>query len=258
MGHDAMKVPILQAKGLGKRFVQGGIKKEVLKGISFNLEEGEFLCILGPSGCGKTTLLKCLASFEEPTAGTFLLSGQKPSRPGRDRIMIFQDFNQLFPWKTLLGNLLLPLHLEGVRDKQGMVKDGLDILEAVGLRDYARYYPHTLSGGMMQRAVIARALILNPRVLLMDEPFGSLDAQIRFSLQNLLVSLWRERNLSLLFVTHDLEEAIILSQRIIILSSEGEIKTILENPLERPRDPSSPEFQRMRRRIYSLIDPLTR
>lgn len=251
-----MKEPLLRVDRLGKDYYTAGRIKRVLRDISFSLRDGEFVSLLGPSGCGKTTLLKCLASFIEPTEGSILVEGKKVKEPGPDRIMIFQDFNQLFPWKKVRGNLFFPLSLQ-IKDKEELKKrkaDSLEILRSVGLSDSADYYPHTLSGGMKQRAVIARALSLSPKILLMDEPFCSLDVQIRASLQDLLVSLWKERKLSILFVTHDLQEALILSQRVLVLSSDGKIKAEIENPLPEYRHPETEEFRVLLSRIHSEID----
>jgi NitT/TauT family transport system ATP-binding protein len=243
---------LLNVNQLHKAFTINGVTKPVLQDISFNAENGEFMCILGPSGCGKTTLLRCIGGFESFDRGSITLDGRAVLSPGTDRMMIFQGLDQLFPWQTVSANLEYPLKIMGV--DQPMREAAADkYLKLVGLQHYKKYYPHQLSGGMKQRAAIARALMLEPRILLMDEPFGNLDAQTRHSLQSELLTIWSELKTTVLFVTHDIEEAIILSDRILMMTPYGEIKNILLNQLERPRHPGGAGFAELWNSLYAQL-----
>lgn len=237
---------------LTKTFHTNGLEKDVLKDISFTVADSEFLCILGPSGCGKTTLLRCIGGFESLSTGNMRVNGQNISGPGIDRMMVFQGFDQLFGWQTVEANVAYPLKINGraKSNRQELVQRHLAM---VGLEDYKNYYPHQLSGGMRQRTAIARALALEPRILLMDEPFGNLDAQTRNSLQKELLKIWSELKTTVLFVTHDIEEAIILSDRILMMSPAGEVKNIIPNQLARPRKPGSDGFSDLWTLLYSYL-----
>ncbi len=244
---------MLVANGISKSFKTGRENNAVLENIHFEILRGEFICILGPSGCGKTTLLRCLGGYESLSSGDIRINGQKVSEPGIDRVMVFQAFDQLFAWKTVEGNIDYPLKMNGFNQNQRRMRV-LKYLEIVGLEDYAAYYPHQLSGGMKQRTALARALALEPQVLLMDEPFGAVDAQTRKTLQDELISIWEKLATTILFVTHDIEEAIILADRIFVMSrNPGKIKMIMDNPLPRPRIPGMGGFSALWTRLYDNL-----
>jgi NitT/TauT family transport system ATP-binding protein len=179
---------------------------------------GDRLVILGPSGCGKSTLLKAIAGFVKPSGGRIALDGRIVERPGPDRMMVFQDFDQLFPWQTVLANVTYALKVTKAVEPARRTAEALAVIAQVGLTAFAGAYPHTLSGGMRQRVAIARALAVRPRVLLMDEPYAALDALTRQEMQEDLVRLWRERGFTLLFVTHSIDEAVRIGSRIIVMS----------------------------------------
>lgn len=227
----------LKVENLSKSFGS----HRVLDRISFHVDDAEFLCVIGPSGCGKSTLLRILAGLES-------YEGEVSSVKSR-RLLIFQEFDQLLPWKTVLGNIEFGLKL---RNEKGYDKKVRDMYNLVGLTGFELYYPHQLSGGMKQRVAIARALVMNPSVLLMDEPFGSLDAQMRRRLQIELIQIWKKLSMTIVFVTHSIREAIILADRILCLSEKGEIKEIINIKLSRPRGQGSMEFGRYWQRILEL------
>lgn len=245
---------MLEIKNLYKSFQNNGFQKNVLQDVSFQVADGEFLCILGASGSGKTTLLRCIAGYEPLTEGEISLNKQRITRPGTDRIMVFQGFEQLFAWKTLYANVEYPLFLKGInkRQRHEQVQYYLDMVD---LWDYRFYYPHQLSGGMKQRTAIARGLALEPQVLLMDEPFGHLDAQTRNALQIKLLDIWKKVRSTILFVTHDIEEALLLSDRILLLSKAGTVKKTMPNPIDRPRKPGMHGLGRLWDELYAdLLD----
>jgi len=243
---------MLKVNQLNKAFTVDDLVKPILRDINFNVHNGEFMCILGASGCGKTTLLRCVGGFESFDRGSITLDGREVMSPGTDRMMIFQGFDQLFPWKTVAANLEYPLKIKGV-EKQPRQASADKFLKLVGLQDYKQYYPHQLSGGMKQRAAIARALMLEPRILLMDEPFGNLDAQTRYTLQGELLKIWAELKYTALFVTHDIEEAIILSDRVLVMSPKGAINNIVQNRLKRPRHPGDDGFAELWNTLYAQL-----
>ncbi len=227
----------------------------VLNNISINVCKGELLTIVGPSGCGKSTLLALLAGFLEPDTGNIIKAGQSLTGPDVDRIMIFQNFEQLFPWKTVLANVVFPLRAKKIGDSK---RERMDIarkyLKKVQLEEFIDYYPHQLSGGMKQRVALARALVAAPEILLMDEPFGSLDSQTRNLLQDMLLKIWQEQDITIVFVTHDIREAIVLSDRIIVIDKQtGSIKRIINNKLARPRNRLSEKFSKLYQQIYELL-----
>jgi len=228
--------------------------KKVLEDISFSVFKGEFLALLGPSGCGKTSLLKIIASFLKTERGAVYKEGKRLTGPGPDRIMVFQEFTQLFPWKTVLDNVIFAIRTGGNNKDSSEKKEIAQYyLEKVELSDVLDYYPAQLSGGMKQRAALARALAADPEILLMDEPFGSLDSQTRRKLQDLLINIWQEDQKTILFVTHDLEEALILADRIILMDKNpGRVKRIMENNLKRPRHRRNVEFVQHYETISSL------
>lgn len=222
---------------------------------SLDIPPGQFVCLLGPSGCGKSTLLNCVAGFERPTAGTVTLDGASIKGPGPDRGMVFQQYS-LFPWKTVLENVAFGPRMIGhpPHESEGIART---FLSMVGLYDFADRFPATLSGGMKQRVGIARALANQPSVLLMDEPFGALDAQTRAMMQENLLRLWEEFGTTVLFVTHDVDEAIFLADRVVVMSaSPGTIIGDLPVRLPRPRTAESytaDEFVTLKRRCIELI-----
>jgi NitT/TauT family transport system ATP-binding protein len=211
-------------------------------GVSFDMEQSQFLCLLGPSGCGKTTLLNIIAGFLAPTGGEIRIGGEAVRGQGTDRGIVFQDFAQLFPWRTALGNVAFGLEMKGI-GKTEREEIALKQLRLVKLEKFAQSYPHHLSGGMQQRVAIARALAYNPSVLLMDEPFAALDALTRDAMQRLLADVWRETRKTVIYVTHNVAEAVYLADRVIVMTPHpGRIKIEVPIPLTRPRDPLSVEF----------------
>ena len=208
-----------------------------VEGVSFSIAEGEKFVLLGPSGCGKSTLLKSVAGFIAPSRGTVELEGRTVSRPGPDRVVVFQEFDQLLPWRTVMGNLVYPLRVARRMAEPAARAAATRYLEMVGLTKFAASYPHQLSGGMKQRVAIARALALDPRMLLMDEPFASLDALTRRKMQEELLAIWEATRKTILFVTHSIEEAVVLGDRVLILSAgPGRVRRILDNPAAGQRE----------------------
>jgi NitT/TauT family transport system ATP-binding protein len=213
-----------------------------LGAVSFDIAASEFLCLIGPSGCGKTTLLNIIAGFLKPTGGEIRIGGKPVSGHGTDRGIVFQDFAQLFPWRTTLGNVAFGLEMKGM-PKAERERVALAQLALVKLEKFAGAYPHHLSGGMQQRVAIARALAYNPAVLLMDEPFAALDALTRDDMQRLLAEVWRETRKTVIYVTHNVAEAVYLADRVIVMTPHpGQVKAEVPIPLPRPRDPLSVEF----------------
>ncbi|MEL6778017.1 MAG: ABC transporter ATP-binding protein [Cyanobacteria bacterium J06597_16] len=232
-----------------------GQSNQVLDSVNFHIKPGELVCLLGPSGCGKSTLLNIIAGFIQPTAGYVMVDQQPVTKPGADRGFVFQQYS-LLPWKTTFQNVELGLKIKGMpkSERQDMVGEYLNL---VGLAKYRDAYPNELSGGMKQRASIIRALVNSPSVLLMDEPFAALDAQTRHMMQALLLEVWETLKTTIVFVTHDIEEAVFLGDRIFIMGVQpGRIKTELEIPLSRPRhvdDMLTPEFTQLNRQVFDLI-----
>jgi NitT/TauT family transport system ATP-binding protein len=222
--------------------------------VSFDVHAGERFVLLGASGCGKSSLLKAVAGFLQPVEGEIRLDGVVVREPGPDRVVVFQEFDQLPPWKTVLANVMFPL-LASRRLPRPAARDrALDMLAKVGLADFADAHPHTLSGGMKQRVAIARALAMNPRVLLMDEPFASLDALTRRRMQEELLALWNEVGFTLLFVTHSIEEALVVGSRIGVLSPRpGRVRAELNAHGLGLHSQGSAEFQAQARRIHDLL-----
>ncbi len=228
-----------------------------VEAASFAIEPSEFLCLVGPSGCGKSTLLNIIAGFLTPTAGKIRIGGKEVTGHGMDRGVVFQDFAQLFPWRTALGNVCFGLEMKGMpKDEREQV--ALKQLELVKLEKFAHAYPHHLSGGMQQRVAIARALAYNPAVLLMDEPFAALDALTRDDMQRLLADVWRETRKTVIYVTHNVAEAVYLADRVVVMTPHpGTVKTEVPIRLPRPRDPLSVEFLDYQKRLLSLLGPHT-
>src|SRR6185312_10199302 len=226
-----------------------GGKVPGVKDVSFNIGASEFICIVGPSGCGKSTLLNIIAGFLSPAAGEIRIGGKPVTGSGMDRGVVFQDFAQLFPWRTALGNVAFGLEMKGV-PKDERNKIAREQLRLVKLEKFTGSYPHHLSGGMQQRVAIARALAYNPSVLLMDEPFAALDALTRDEMQRLLADVWRETRKTVIYVTHNVSEAVYLADRVIVMTAHpGQVKTEVPITLPRPRDPLSIEFLNCQRRL---------
>jgi NitT/TauT family transport system ATP-binding protein len=252
-------VPILEAQGLSKTYRQAGGETTVAIGnISCQVEAGEFVSFVGPSGCGKTTLLMSIAGLLPPTSGRVLVKGKEVAGPPADLVLLFQEYNKsLFAWRSVLGNVRFGLEARGDHSA-GAAKKARDLIELVGLKGFESHYPWELSGGMQQRVAIARALAYEPEVLLMDEPFGSLDALTRLELEDTLLRLWAELKTTILFITHDIEEAIYLSDRIWVLSRRpSQIIQELGIDFPRPRDQvttrAQARFMEIRNDIYRQI-----
>ena len=235
---------------------RGRTQVQALAGISVEIGAGEFITIVGQSGCGKTTLLKILAGLLQRSAGSVTLRGQPVDEPSRDIGIVFQD-PVLLPWRTVFDNVMLPVEVLGL-DRRTSAKRGRDLLGLVGLRGFEEKYPHELSGGMRQRVAIARALVHDPSLLLMDEPFGALDAMTREFMNLELLRIWKESGKTIVFITHSIPEAAFLADRVIVMSARpGRIKEIVEVRLPRPRDldmMASDEFGVYTRRIRHLFD----
>jgi NitT/TauT family transport system ATP-binding protein len=213
-----------------------------VRDVSFTVEASEFVCIVGPSGCGKSTLLNIIAGFLTPAAGEIRIGGKPVTGHGMDRGVVFQDFAQLFPWRTALGNVSFGLEMKGV-PKAERERIAREQLRLVKLEKFTGAYPHHLSGGMQQRVAIARALAYNPSVLLMDEPFAALDALTRDDMQRLLADVWQRTRKTVVYVTHNVAEAVYLADRVIVMTPHpGTVKAEIPIPLGRPRDPLSNEF----------------
>ncbi|MGE5418476.1 MAG: ABC transporter ATP-binding protein [Accumulibacter sp.] len=220
-----------------------------LEKVDLSIEEGKFICLLGPSGCGKTTLLNMIAGFDKPSTGAIKINGNDVSQPSIDRIAIFQNFG-LLPWRTVIKNVELGLESKGFDEKKRReIAEGY--LELVGLSNYKDHHPHQLSGGMQQRIAIARALAVDPEILFMDEPFGALDAMTRMTMQDEIEKIWQEKKKTIIFVTHDIEEAVFLADRIVIMTAgPGKVKKIIDVPLARKRDRTSPGFLAIRDEVF--------
>src|ERR1700733_12910823 len=246
----------LTVRGVTKRFAVGNDEVEALAPVDLAIPQGEFVCLIGASGCGKSTLLRIIAGFEEPTTGEASIGGKAITGPGRDRGMVFQDY-VLFPWMTVRENISF-----GPRQRQlpkGEIEGIADeFIKMVGLERFADRYPSQLSGGMKQRVAIARVLANDASILLMDEPFGALDALTRERLQTELLTLWAATGLTVLFVTHAIEEAILLADRVIVMSpGPGRITADVPVALPRPRDVVSAPFNDMRRHVAGLLQHTT-
>ncbi len=243
---------ILEINNLRKVFRLNGAFLAVLDGIDFRVKNGEMICILGRSGCGKSTLLKMLAGFLAPSSGEILLNGKPVTHPGTDRCVVFQE-DTLFPWLTVQENIAFGL--KGRNKNKKSIREEVDhFTSLVGLTEFKDYLPREISGGMKQRVALARVLILRPQILLMDEPFAALDAQTREEMQNLLLSLWEKFSHTIIFVTHDVNEAITLSDRILVMSKNpGRIREDINVDLSRPRKMEKQEFIFFSRKLYQHL-----
>jgi NitT/TauT family transport system ATP-binding protein len=248
---------VLEVCGLQKCFASPQGEVVALQNIDFAVHRREFLCVIGASGCGKSTLIRILAGLESPTAGEVLLDKKRVRGPGPERGMVFQGYT-LFPWLSVKQNVMFGLKMTGHSASEAE-PNARQWIEMVGLAKFENSFPHQLSGGMKQRVAIARALANQPRVLLMDEPFGALDAQTRCQMQSYLLQIWRNVDVTIIFITHDLDEAIYLADRILVLKPHpGRVDEMIEVPVPRPRTPEqfiSPEFLATKKRLEELIHP---
>ncbi|BDU70227.1 nitrate ABC transporter ATP-binding protein [Geothrix oryzae] len=242
----------ISIRGVHKVFQSGGQDVYALKAIDLDIAQGEFVCLLGPSGCGKSTLLNAVAGFSLPTSGEIAVEGTAVTAPGPDRGMVFQEY-ALFPWMTVEQNIAFGLQIKGEAKTAIQAKvDGL--LELLHLQDFRKRYPKDLSGGMRQRVAIARVLALDSPIMLMDEPFGALDALTRRNLQDELLRLWTELRKTILFVTHSIEEALYLADRTVVMTYRpGTLKRDLRVDLPRPRDVASPGFNALKKELSHLL-----
>ena len=246
--------PVIQLSNLNKEFISkhGSERVFALKAINLDVYKGEFVCLLGPSGCGKSTLLNVIAGFSEPTSGTLIANGKSVSDPGPDRAMVFQEY-ALFPWMSVYKNVAFGLELAGKARPE--IRATVNLwLHKLQLQDFGDRFPKDLSGGMRQRVAIARALAIDSPMLLMDEPFGALDALTRRNLQDELLRIWQELGKTILFVTHGIDESVYLADRVVVMTYRpGQIKRILPIDLPRPRDPNSAQFNAFERQLGELV-----
>jgi NitT/TauT family transport system ATP-binding protein len=244
--------PAIRIRGVRKVFSARGASVTALHDVDLDVAPGELVCLLGPSGCGKSTLLNAVAGFSPPSAGEIVANGRPVTGPGPDRAMVFQEY-ALFPWMTVERNVAFGLEMKGT--PRAALRAKVDALLAkLHLRDFRDRYPKDLSGGMRQRVAIARALAIDAPMLLMDEPFGALDALTRRNLQDELLRIWAELKVTILFVTHGIEESIYLADRVVVMTYRpGTVKRIVPITLPRPRDPASPEFNALKRDLSALV-----
>ncbi|MEV4279423.1 ABC transporter ATP-binding protein [Actinoplanes xinjiangensis] len=249
---------MLEVKGLRKVYRSGSREVEALRDLTFTVANGELVCLVGPSGCGKTTLLRCVAGLLDPTAGNVRVDGQAVDGPPKGMAVVFQEYGRsLFPWMTVRDNVELPLKQKKV-DKRRRAELVAESLDAVGLSGSESAYPWQLSGGMQQRVAIARAVAYEPQTLLMDEPFAAVDAQTRADLEDLVRQLWKRLGVTILFVTHDIDESVYLGQRVVMLSSSPTVvqdELIIDLPAERDQltTRADPRFIELRTRVYEQI-----
>jgi NitT/TauT family transport system ATP-binding protein len=249
---------LLEIRNVGKTYGSGPKATHAIDDVSFTVEDREFVCVVGPSGCGKTTLLKCVGGLLRPSKGQVHLRGKRVTSPPQEMALVFQEYGRsLMPWASVRNNVLLPLRHKGLgrKERKALVEEALG---AVGLTRFIDHYPWQLSGGMQQRVAIARALAYQPSILLMDEPFASVDAQTRADLEDLVLRVREEFAVTILFVTHDIDESVYLSDRVVVLThAPTEVKEIAEVGLPFPRDQIAtkelPDFMQLRAHIYRLI-----
>ncbi|HEY2134922.1 MAG TPA: ABC transporter ATP-binding protein [Xanthobacteraceae bacterium] len=251
VGRDS---PLLVADGVTLQYKTTDHLVTATWRVGFEVFTGERFVLLGPSGCGKSTLLKAIAGFMAPVEGAIRLAGKPITKPGSDRMMVFQEFDQLLPWKTVLGNVMFPLLVNRVMSRHDAQEHARALLAKVNLTRFENVHPHMLSGGMKQRTAIARALAMEPKVLLMDEPFAALDALTRRKMQEELVALWEEVGFTVIFVTHSIEEALLVGSRILVLSPHpGRVKAELNADHLGFESIGTPEFESLHRRIHDLL-----
>jgi NitT/TauT family transport system ATP-binding protein len=251
-------VAVLEIRHLSKTYGTGPKATQAIGDVSFAVEDREFVCVVGPSGCGKTTLLKCVAGLLRPTNGEVLLHGKRVTSPPEEMALVFQEYSRsLMPWTSVRNNVLLPLRHKKLSrgERTTLVEEALD---AVGLTRFIDHYPWQLSGGMQQRVAIARALAYQPSILLMDEPFASVDAQTRADLEDIVLRVREQYGITILFVTHDIDESVYLSDRVVVLThAPTEVKEVLPVDLPFPRDQLTtkelPEFVHLRAHVYRLV-----
>jgi NitT/TauT family transport system ATP-binding protein len=254
--------PILEVEGLTKSYGEGASATIAIDRVDLSVVDGEFLVIVGPSGCGKTTFLKCVAGLMPVTSGRAHLRGAEITGPPEEMAVVFQDYSRsLMPWLTVRKNVMLPLR--GQRPKAEIAERTAEALDAIGLDEFANHYPWQLSGGMQQRVAIARALACEPKVLLMDEPFASVDAQTRSELEDLVLGVRAKFGVTVVLVTHDIDEAVYMGDRVLVLSARpSHVKRVLDIPLPRPRNQlttkSLPEFAELRGEVYRDIQEESR
>ena len=243
----------LEIRDLSREFpVPGQAPIQALSGITFSVMDKEFVSILGPSGCGKTTLLRIIAGLDSATSGSITLDGEIVHNRSSKMAMIFQEYS-LYPWRTILENVTFGLEVQNM-EKRPAQEVALEYLNLVGLAEFADRYPYELSGGMRQRVAVARAMAIEPQILLMDEPFGALDAQTRNMLQKELLEIWQKTKKTIIFVTHSVDEAVYLADRLVVLTSRpGRVCEIIPIELDRPRNRTSAEFAQVRRKVLDLI-----
>jgi NitT/TauT family transport system ATP-binding protein len=249
---------LLEIRNVGKTYGTGAKATHAIADVSFAVDDREFVCVVGPSGCGKTTLLKCVGGLLRPSQGEVLLRGRRVTSPPEEMALVFQEYGRsLMPWASVRNNVLLPLRHKrlGRHERKALVEEALD---AVGLTRFIDHYPWQLSGGMQQRVAIARALAYQPSILLMDEPFASVDAQTRGDLEDLVLRVREEFAVTILFVTHDIDESVYLSDRVVVLThAPTEVKEMIDVDLPFPRDQIAtkelPDFTHLRGHVYRLI-----
>jgi NitT/TauT family transport system ATP-binding protein len=248
---------ILSIRELKRTFIADGVERTVFDHLNLDIHRREFVTVIGPSGCGKSTFIRIVAGLDDCSGGQMLLDGKDVGGPGPDRGMVFQGYT-LFPWLTVKRNVMFGLEMQG-KARSTAEEEARSWLGMVGLSKFENSYPHELSGGMKQRVAIARALANNPRILIMDEPFGALDAQTRAQMQGYLLQIWKKVDVTIIFITHDLDEAIYLSDRVVVMGSNpGRMVEFIENPVPRPRVPaqfSSAEFLALKDHLEELIHP---
>ncbi|QYJ03052.1 ABC transporter ATP-binding protein [Nocardioides panacisoli] len=260
---EAATDPVLAVEGLQKTYRGKGRDVEAIRDLTFSVDRGGFVCIVGPSGAGKTTLLRCIGGLLAPTDGTVTLDGTTVDGPPADMAVVFQEYGRsLFPWLTVAQNVELPLKEKGLSKdrRRTLVEESLD---AVGLADFAAAHPYQLSGGMQQRVAIARAVAYEPKVLMMDEPFAAVDAQTRAELEDLVRSLWSRLGITVLFVTHDIDESVYIAERVIVLSGSptvvlGEVHVDLPAERDQLATRSSTRFGELRSEVYGLVQDAKR
>ncbi|NHB59564.1 ABC transporter ATP-binding protein [Acinetobacter sp. 194] len=246
---------LLEAKNLTQTFKHGKTERTVLNALNLKIHKREFICVIGPSGCGKSTFSRVVAGLDAYSSGEILVDGKAITGPSPERGMVFQGYT-LFPWKTVKENVMFGPLMKG-QSQATAEAHAREWINIIGLDKYENQYPHELSGGMKQRVAIARALVNEPKILLMDEPFGALDPHTRQKMQRHLMDLWQNIDITIIFVTHDMDEAILLADRIVALKANpGEIKEIIEVNLPRPRHPDvmlTPEFKKLRQHVDQLV-----
>ena len=254
LGVPAAPAPLLSVQGVSLQYRTREHVITATHRVGFDVHRSDRFVLLGPSGCGKSTLLKAVAGFIRPVEGRITLNGRVVDRPGPDRMMVFQEFDQLLPWKTVLGNVMFPMQVSRCCSRAEARERALRSIDKVKLGKFRDAYPHMLSGGMKQRAAIARAMALEPDILLMDEPFAALDALTRRQMQDELLALWEDTRFTVLFVTHSIEEAVVVGSRILILSPHpGRVRAELNAHQFDHRHQGGAEFAALHRRIHAML-----